>query len=115
VNLGGSLVTEDIGDLLINGYDAILCTQVMQYMPFPADELHKMRNLLLGSRGWLVLTYPTHWPEVEHDDLWRFTRAGMTRLLVAAGFLIERHERRHVFYRDGDEFAVGYGVLARVP
>jgi len=116
----------DVGDILINGYDAVLCTQVVQYLDFPTDEISRMRNMLLKAQGHLVLTYPTHWPEREHDDYHRFTKAGMTRRLEAAGFTIIRHERRGTLYDPrfpsgrekritalGEEFAIGYGVVCR--
>ena len=93
--------------------DTILCTQVVQYVPTPALWIHQKLHALLSPGGVLVLTYPTHWPEVEEADLHRFTKAGMTRLLVDAGFVIDRHERRAEFVWNGETFAVGYGVVAR--
>jgi len=111
-------------------YDAILCTQVVQYIPLPVltERLyewgHARDTIRVGSH--LVLTYPTNWPEVEPEDLHRFTKAGMERLLTEAGFTIIRHERRG-YLSDarfpsgrekritalGDEFAIGYGVICR--
>lgn len=104
-------------------YDAILCTQVIQYAEFPPDLMRAFK-----ARGRvLVMTYPTNWPEVQDVDLHRFTKAGMTRLLDRAGFTILRHERRGYVYdahfpsgrekritASGFEFALGYGVVARV-
>ena len=121
-------------------FDSILCTQVVQYLPVAknpgyaehipfifhgwAETLTTAR--LHGNAGWLVLTYPTNWPEVEAEDLHRFTKAGMERLLTEAGFEIVRHERRGTLYdarfpsgrekritATADEFAIGYGVVAR--
>ena len=129
---GGNVSGADIGSYDHFGHhrfaDAILCTQVLQYVP-PEDIISRDERgafgLLdtfagkLGSYsarprgGALVLTYPTHWPEVEEADLHRFTKAGMTRLLVDAGFVIDRHERRAEFVAMGETFAVGYGVVAR--
>ena len=66
-----------------------------------------------------MLTYPTNWPEVEPEDLQRFTKAGMERLLTEAGFEIVRHERSaevaplvagHLHRKT---FCAGYGVIAR--
>jgi Methyltransferase domain len=114
-------------------WDAILCTQVVQYLPRPRRTLREIRNHLYGPatdprHGHLVLTYPTNWPEVEPEDLHRFTKAGMERLLTEAGFEIVLHERRAVVYLTGDinhpgkrpvivgsetEFALGYGCVAR--
>jgi hypothetical protein len=75
---------DDVGDvaLLAYRYDTILCTQVAQYWPDPAAELRKIRAVTRKG-GALVLTYPTSWDVIEPDDLWRFTRPGMERLLLA--------------------------------
>jgi hypothetical protein len=118
-------------------WNAIICTQVVQYLPLyrygtdPQDpERPSLQGVLTSMKysleigGHLVLTYPTNWPEVQPDDLHRFTKAGMERLLIEADFEILVHERRaaidHFSYRDGrgsdisrDEFALGYGVIAR--
>ena len=109
-------------------YDAILCTQVLQYVEDPADLLGDLRwqenHARLEHPFALVLTYPTNWPEVEPEDLHRFTKAGMERLLTEAGFEIVRHERRAEVLmsskRNGprppeplDYIALGYGVIAR--
>jgi hypothetical protein len=61
----------------------------------------------------LVMTYPTNWPEVETDDLHRFTKAGMERLLHRAAFNIVVHEQRASVRAVGNRFVLGYGVVAR--
>jgi len=130
-------------------WDSILCTQVVQYVPDEFDPhdhsssagvwglLDYFHSLLSPERsifhpeqpGHLVLTYPTHWPEVEAADLHRFTKAGMERLLTEAGFTIITHEQRAsirvgkagVFNAEDfqgwlhgtEDFALGYGVIAR--
>lgn len=108
-------------------FDTILCTQVLQYVPFaqyhektlswsyPLGELlTDLRILMEEDNETLVLTYPTNWPEVEAEDLHRFTKAGMERLLTEAGFEIVRHDWRHGFHAEsGESFAAGYGVIAR--
>jgi hypothetical protein len=116
---------EDVGEEPWPGtddFDAILCTQVVQYAEFPADLLRafKFRSKLL------VMTYPTAWPEVEAEDRWRFTKAGMQWMLTRAGFTILRHEARGSVWdprfdvgsnkrvtATGEEFVLGYGVVAR--
>lgn len=119
----GNVSAEDIGAVLPLDSDSVLCTQVVQYIPDVGVTLAGFRGMLRFSRGrrsgCLVLTYPTNWPEVEAEDLHRFTKAGMELLLIEAGFSILRHERRatvHGSY-DGEyagyEFALGYGVVAR--
>jgi len=114
VRLPGSTVNVDVGrdDPLGEEWDTILCTQVMQYVPHPYMLLDRF-YAALRHNGVVVMTYPTCWDEVENDDLHRFTKAGMTRLLYDAGFLVERHERRATVTVEGFNFPLGYGVVAR--
>jgi len=102
------------GNVLAYGYDAILCTQVLQYVRDPRATLRDFHRALWRGHGTLVLTYPTTWPEVEEEDMWRFTKAGMERLLSEAEFSVLRHDRRGVLLPPGNEqLAIGYGVVAR--
>jgi hypothetical protein len=111
-------------------YDAILCTQVIQYVPLPVltERLYEWGHArdTIGVDAILILTYPTNWPEIEPEDLHRFTKVGMERLLTEAGFEIVRHEQRGVVFdpafpsgrnkritATGEEFALGYGVVCR--
>ncbi len=107
-------------------FDAILCTQVIQYVPIHRDERYtpdgSIRALLdrwrtaLGRDGHLILTYPTNWPEVQPEDLHRFTKSGMERLLAEAGYTVVMHERRAttaVMIDQSAVLALGYGVVAR--
>ncbi len=118
---------EDVGSELTFGvhYDTLLSTQVLQYVPDVPDYLANLRTYLI-PQGQLVATYPTNWPEVEEEDLHRFTKAGMERLLTEAGFTIIRHEKRGSVWdprfdtapqkrvtATGEEFVLGYGVIAR--
>lgn len=117
---GGNVSGENIGEDLLwdaNAWDAILCTQVVQYVA-PGYEIIDMLSEIydrLVKDGFLVMTYPTNWPEVESSDLHRFTKAGMERLLNEVGFEIIRHERRAEvpIAVTGDLLALGYAVLAR--
>lgn len=102
--------------------NAILCTQVLQYVPlygYLAPVSLTLAGVLdrfeseLRHGGHLILTYPTTWAEVEPVDLTRFTRAGMERLLVGAGFTILRHDERAAIVLGGFRLPLGYGVLAR--
>lgn len=92
-------------------WDAILCTQVVQYVPDVQGLLGRFRGALRPA-GRLVLTYPTCWPEVEPQDLHRFTRAGMERMLERAGLRAVRHQRRAAVRVAGVELALGYGAVA---
>jgi SAM-dependent methyltransferase len=94
------------------GFDAVLCTQVLQYCHYPTDELMRFRQALRDG-GHLVLTYPTNWPEVEEADLHRFTKAGMEHMLDRRGFTVIRHDWRHGFQHEGNSFTCGYGCVAQ--
>lgn len=98
-----------------SSWDAILCTQVLQYVVDYLSLVNGWPYWFGEGGGYLVLTYPTNWPEVEPEDLHRFTRAGMERLLTEAGFGIVRHEPRAVaaVTVDGENLYAGYGVVAR--
>lgn len=66
-------------------FDAVLCTQVIQYVndtELWLNDIHRS----LAKAGVLVMTGPTNWPIVEPEDLWRFTASGVARLLAEAGF-----------------------------
>jgi SAM-dependent methyltransferase len=68
--------------------DTVFSTQVLEHVPDPLAYLAEARrvlrpggNLLLSTHG--VWTYHPH-----PDDFWRWTSAGLTRLLEQAGFEI---------------------------
>ncbi len=109
-----SVTEEDwgVGDPLTSKWDAILCNQVMQFIPDVLGLLERFRAALLPG-GVLVMTYATNWDEVEPADLHRFTSSGMTSLLSDARFTVLRHERRAEVLLGGFRFPLGYGVLAR--
>ena len=116
-----SMAAEDTTGLAFGGlYDTILCTQVVQYVEDVGGLFRnqlRIGHMVRTAPSYLVLTYPTNWPEVEPEDLHRFTKAGMERLLIEAGFKIMRHDRRATvlfgFHRDSEQVALGYGVVAR--
>ena len=109
----GEYVPYDLGDAYPNGkFDAVMCNQVMQYVAEP-DHLLSAFKLLTTPAGHLVMTYPTSWAEVEDTDFWRFTKAGMTKLLNDAGFRVIAHERRAEIDLNGFKFPLGYGVVAQ--
>lgn len=93
-------------------FDAILCTQVLQYVDSPFGIIETFFSRLKPG-GKLVMTYATNWAEVETTDLWRPTKAGMERMLGTAGFLIEEHVLRAEVALGHFHFALGYGVVAR--
>jgi len=109
----GEYVAYDVDSPSVWGpWDAILCTQVVQYIPDVPKLLSRFEAQLVAG-GYLVMTYPTNWAEVEGSDLWRFTRAGMERLLHDAELEVLHHERRAEVTLGGFAFALGYGVVAK--
>lgn len=108
----------DIGDELAPDdhaiFDAVLSTQVIQYVDYPQEWLAKVAQILVPG-GVLVLTGPTSWPCTENDDLWRFTSPGARRLLERAGFIVDGEivYRATVGEEFGADFRLGFGAVAR--
>jgi len=111
----------DLGDKWPSGpFDTILCTQVIQYLPDPRRELGWFYQWL-NPGGYLVMTGPTNWEEVEESDLWRFTRSGIRKLVEgrvgesgATGFQVLICESRaELDLGGGAKFSLGWGVVAR--
>lgn len=93
-------------------FDCIICNQVMQYVFSPQDTIWEFNNLLKQG-GYLVLTYPTHWEELETSDLWRFTKAGMNFLLISNGFRVIKHDERCSIPFEDFKLSIGYGAIAQ--
>jgi SAM-dependent methyltransferase len=110
----GQYVPYEPGDFELGAvqYDAILCTQVMQYVPSPTQTIHLFQKIL-KSGGHLVLTGPTNWSEVEESDLFRFTRSGIRYLLETARFDILALESRASIDLNGFTLSLGWGVVAK--
>ncbi len=99
--------------------DAIICTQVLQYVDIPDFTLSTFTALMTDTAH-LILTYATNWDEVPNDcygsscDRWRFTKLGMEDLLNRTGFEVLEHVRRCEVRVGAFTFPIGYGVVARV-
>lgn len=105
----GEYVPYELGDPKpIGKFDAVLLTQVIQYI---SDPLALLTDFLQQTK-YLVMTYPTTWDEVERTDLHRFTKAGMERLLKDAGFTVLVHQARWSLPYDDFKLVGGYGVIA---
>lgn len=66
--------------------DAIVCTQVLEHVPNPAEVLREFRRLL-KPMGQLLLSAPLAWEEHEMPfDFYRYTRSGLEHLLREARF-----------------------------
>lgn len=100
-------------DIQAGPFDAVLCTQVVQYLDDVSTFLRWGARAALKPGGHLVMTYPTNWDEVESGDFWRLTRMGMALLLHDTHFTVEVHERRAEVALGNFKFPLGYGVIAR--
>jgi SAM-dependent methyltransferase len=108
----GEYISFDIGDDQPAGeFDAVLMTQVIQYVDDPTRTLLQIRSLL-KSGGVLVMTGPTNWAEVEETDLWRFTQAGIRRLLERVGFSVVDVRQRAAVEIGGFVMSLGWGAVA---
>lgn len=96
----------------VGPFSAILCTQVIQYMENPKRELGWFHQWLMPG-GYLILTGPTNWPEVEDSDLWRFTLSGISRLVASCGFELLDAQRRAEIDEGNEKWSLGWGVLGR--
>lgn len=95
-----------------NSWDAILCTQVIQYVERPARLILDFWAALKPG-GWLVMTGPTNWPEVESDDLWRFTIQGIGFLLDSAGFQQIEVASREAMMVNDIGLSLGWGAIGQ--
>ena len=111
--LPASTVTELVGDDHDSfTYDVVLCTQVVQYVRDIERFLGVIRLDLLREKGSLVITWPTNWPEVEKEDLFRYTLSGMANRLHEAGFS-EVSTTPRAYLDAGDAtFYLGHGAVA---
>ncbi len=98
----GSVCGVDFDPDVGGPFDAVICTQVIQYLPEPHFNLSHMHHVLRRD-GVLLLTGPTNWPVVEDADLWRFTPFGVEVLLRRAGFRDIAVDPREVFAAERDE------------
>jgi SAM-dependent methyltransferase len=68
------------------GFDAVLCTQVLEHVPHP-EQLIQEAFRVLRTGGRFILTAPQTWGlHEEPHDYYRFTRYGLRYLLESAGF-----------------------------
>jgi SAM-dependent methyltransferase len=81
------------------GFDAVLCTQVLEHVPHP-ELLIQEAFRVLRAGGTFILTAPQTWGlHEEPHDYYRFTRYGLGHLLESAGFEVERIDARGGAFR----------------
>lgn len=109
----GSRASTDVGadDVLSSRYwDAIVCTQVLQYIEDPGRLLEQFWRALKPG-GSLVMTGPTNWPIVETQDLRRWTVAGIREELRLAGWeFVDAKPRAQVTF-EGEEWLIGWQAV----
>ncbi len=88
-------------------FDAIICTQVVQYVRSPRRFLYDLR-FSLRRGGWLLMTGPTNWPIVEKEDRHRFTAEGIRLELKDAGFSQIEVDYRATVTHDGESWPLGW-------
>ena len=112
----GALAHTDVGPdhWWRHQWDAILCTQVIQYVSWPDAFVDRLHQSTQRSKGVVVMTGPTNWPVVEHADLTRYTAEGIRCLFrEAADFRsVEVRERAHVEF-GGERWSLGWEAVAR--
>jgi len=73
-------------------YDLVLCTQVLEHLPEPADVLKELHRVLRPG-GELWLSAPLFYPEHEQPyDFYRYTSFGLRHRLESAGFEVKSLE-----------------------
>jgi SAM-dependent methyltransferase len=76
------------------GFDTVLCTQVLEHVPRP-ELLIQEAFRVLRTGGQLILTAPQTWGLHEQPhDYYRFTSYGLRYLLEDAGFEVQRIDAR---------------------
>ena len=75
-----------------NRYDLVLCTQVLEHVPWPREVLREL-NRVLKPGGKLWISAPLFFEEHETPhDFFRYTQFAWRHMLEHAGFEIERLE-----------------------
>jgi SAM-dependent methyltransferase len=67
---------------LSQGFDLVLCTQMLEYAPDPGLVLSEIHRVLKPG-GRLLLSVPSVFPQDADEDRWRFLPAGIRQLLSA--------------------------------
>lgn len=65
-----------------NGFDLVICTQVLEYVPEPLTMLAEIHRVLKCG-GTLLLSVPAACPRDADDECWRFHPAGIRNLLAS--------------------------------
>jgi SAM-dependent methyltransferase len=78
--------------------DTILCTQVLEHVPEPAQAVAEMARALRAG-GYAIITVPQEWGvHQEPYDYYRFTRYGLSYLAEKAGLQVVHLRNRGGFW-----------------
>jgi SAM-dependent methyltransferase len=97
-------------------YDLVLCTQVLEHLPEPAEVLKELHRVLRPG-GELWLTAPLFYPEHEQPyDFYRYTSFGLRHRLECAGFEVKSFEWLEGYFGTlAFQLRLAAGVLPRRP
>ncbi len=84
-------------------FDMCVALEMLEYVPIPSKALEEFHRILRPG-GVLILSVPFMHRQDAANDLWRWTSAGITRLVVDAGFAVEKMETQ----------AAAFGVAANI-
>ena len=88
-------------------FDVVMCLEVLEYVADPHSALTEIGRALRPGGALLVSTPFLHRADAA-DDYWRFTEAGLRRLLEQSGFEVVR------CLRQGNALAAAVGALRHV-
>lgn len=95
-------------------FDTVVCTQVIQYVD-DAPWLLRQISSRLKTGGVLLLTGPGNWPEVEPDDIVRYTRSGIEHYLTVGGWEDVVVHNRHGIAVNDIRLSLGWAAWAVKP
>jgi len=67
-----------------NLFDLVFCTQVLEYVPEPAEAVREIHRVLKPG-GVALFSFAAFYPRIADDDYWRFTSAGLSHRLRSFG------------------------------
>lgn len=84
--------------LSANSIDSILCTQVLEHVPYPERVLAEIHRVLKPGGKALITVPQLNELHEEPHDYFRYTCFGLKRMLHDAGFQVTALEQRGSYY-----------------
>ena len=94
--------------------DTVVCTQVIQYVDNPGWLLARIDDWLKPG-GVLLMTGPGNWPEVEPNDIIRYTRSGIEHVLTVGRWDDVVVHSRHGIEVNDIRMSLGWAARAVKP